>query len=151
MVWGCMSWYGIGRMVEVEGRMDAKQYVDILEKGLLPSIEESGISEDDLIFQQDNDPKHTSKTAAKWFDDHGIQLLDWPAQSPDLNPIEHLWSHLKHKLNQYDGPPNGVFEIWDRAAEEWGEIELEVCQKLMESMPRRLEAVIKARGGHTKY
>ena len=104
MVWGCMSWEGVGRMAEVEGRMNANQYVDILEENLLPSIQESGIPQEDLIFQQDNDPKHTSKLASRWFKDNGIELLDWPAQSPDLNPIKHLLDHMKCKLMEYETP-----------------------------------------------
>ena len=80
-----------------------------------------------------------------------ITLLDWPAQSPDLNPIEHLWHHIKKELGQYPTQAKGVWEIWERAAEVWEGIEPEVCQNLIESMPRRLEAVIKAKGGHTKY
>ncbi len=90
MVWGCMGWEGVGHLAEVEGRMDANQYVDILEDNLLPSLEESGISMEDVIFQQDNDPKHTSNKAKKWMEDSNINVLDWPPQSPDLNPIEHL-------------------------------------------------------------
>ena len=61
MVWGCIGWNGVGILSEVEGRMDAEQYVAILEAGLLQSMEESGIPEDEIIFQQDNDPKHTSR------------------------------------------------------------------------------------------
>jgi hypothetical protein len=151
MVWGCMGWNGVGVMVEVEGRMDAKQYVKILEEGLLESIQNSGVSPADVIFQQDNDPKHTSKLATKFLQDQGINVLDWPAQSPDLNPIEHLWECLKQMMNSYGHPPSGVFELWDRAAEKWGEITQEQCQTLIESMPSRLEAVIRAKGGNTKY
>ena len=73
----------------MEGRMDAEQYMAILEQVLLQSMEESGIPEDDIIFQQDNDSKHTSRRAQKWFEEQKIKLLDWPAQSPDLSPIEH--------------------------------------------------------------
>lgn len=151
MVWGCMGWNGVGHLAEVEGRMDADQYVDILKNHMLPSLEESGISEEEVIFQQDNDPKHTSKKAKKWMEDNNITLLDWPAQSPDISPIEHQWVHLKRELAKYEVAPKGVWEIWERVVEVWNNIPPEVCQNLIESMPRRLEAVIKAKGGHTKY
>ena len=59
--------------------MDSKQFVAILEKNLLPSIQESGIPEEEVIFQQDNDPKDNSKLAGKWFEDHEIKVMDWPA------------------------------------------------------------------------
>src|SRR5713226_6610960 len=146
-VWGRkdygMGWEGVGQLAEVEGRMDGDQYVAILEDHLVPSIEESGIFEEEAIFQQDNDPKHTSKKAKKWMEDHNISLLDWPPQYLDLNPIEHLWKHIKSELTKYPTQPKGVWEIWERVAE--------VCQNLIESMPRRVQAVIKAKGGHTKY
>src|SRR5229473_1992456 len=106
---------------------------------------------EEAIFQQDNDPKHTSKKAKKWMEDHNISLLDWPPQSPDLNPIEHLWKHIKSELTKYPTQPKGVWEIWERVAEVWDKIRPEVCQDLIESMPRRVQAVIKAKGGHTKY
>jgi hypothetical protein len=95
--------------------------------------------------------RYTSKKADQWFSDNNIIPLKWPAQSPDLNPIEHLWHHLKSKLQQYDTPPTGVHELWERVAEEWTEIPPETCQRLIESMPRRIQAVLKAKGGHTKY
>jgi transposase len=151
MVWGCMGWEGVGRLAEVEGRMDANQYVDILEDHLLPSMEDLAIGEEQMIFQQDNDPKHTSKKAQKWMEDKDITLLDWPPQSPDISPIEHLWVHLKDRLNEYPTPAKGVWETWERAVEVWNNIGPEVCQNLIESVPRRLAAVIKAKGGHTKY
>ena len=151
MVWGCMGWNGVGKLTEVQGIMDAKQYCQILEDGLVESFEELEIEEEERIFQQDNDPKHTSKLATKWFEDNNIQVLVWPAQSPDLNPIEHLWVHLKNRLKEYPRPPKGVHELWERVAEEWNKITPETCQNLIESMPRRIQAVIKAKGGHTKY
>ena len=63
MIWGCLGWESVGRLAEVEGKMNAEQYVDIMENNLLHNMEESEISLQDVIFQQDNDPKHTSKIA----------------------------------------------------------------------------------------
>ena len=74
-----------------------------------------------------------------------------PAQSSDLNPIEHLWNMLKRKLNEGDTPPSGVWELWDRASESWLNIGKDDCQKLIRSIPARIQEVLKAKGGHTKY
>ena len=87
MVWGCMGWERVGRLAEVEVKMNADQYVSILEDNLLPSMEESGFSAKDVIFQQDNNLKHTFKKATKWFEDNDINVLDWAPQSPDINPL----------------------------------------------------------------
>ena len=106
-----MGWEGVEKLAEVEGRMDAEQYVTILEDHLLPSIEKSGVSDEDVIFQQDNNSKHTSKQAQKWMEDNNIALLDWPAQSSDISPIEHLWIHIKRKLDEYPTPAKGVWKI----------------------------------------
>ena len=77
--------------------------------------------------------------------------MSWPAQSPDLNPIEHLWYHLKRRLGEYENAPGGMQELWKRVKVEWDKIEADTCQKLIESMPRRVDTVIREKGGHTKY
>ncbi len=69
-------------------------------------------------------------------------------------PSETFWgpsSKLKRRLAEYDVPPKGILELWDRVQEEWNKIQPEVCQDLIESMPRHVEAVVKAKGGYTKY
>ena len=88
------------------------------------------------------------KKADQWFSDNNITPLKWPAQSPDLNHIEHLQQHLKTKLQQYDTPPKGVHDLWDRMAKELNDMPPETCQTLIESMPRRIQAVLKAKGSY---
>src|SRR6266478_1792263 len=153
MVWGCMTWDGVGMACRIDGRMDGELYCQILEDEheLQETLSHYHKSPANVIFQQDNDPKHTSKKAKTWFEDHGFTVMGWPSQSPDLNPIEHLWNHVKKRLGEYEEPPSGVHELWDRFQEEWEKIEPSVCQNLIESMPRRIEAVLKAKGGYTKY
>ena len=70
MVWGCMGWNKVGRPVEVHGKMNADQYCEILKDGLVESFETLEMEEEERIFQQDNDPKHTSKKAQQWFEDN---------------------------------------------------------------------------------
>ena len=151
MIWGCMTWEGVGYSCKIDGKMDQHLYCQILEDDLWNTLEHYGLNPHDIIFQQDNDPKHTSKKAKQWFQDHDITVLPWPAQSPDLNPIEHLWSVLKRMLAEYEEAPTGIIELWERVQVEWEKIGAETCQRLIESMPRRMEAVIKAKGGYTKY
>src|SRR5271156_374847 len=150
-MWGCMAWEGVGDACKIDGKMDADLYVQILDEDLQESLQDFNKSPQDAIFQQDNDPKHKSKKATKWFSDNGIEVMSWPAQSADLSPIEHLWHHLKKTLKEYPQPPNGILELWECVQKEWDRIKPEVCQNLIESMPRRVAAVIRAKGGYTKY
>ncbi len=103
----------------------------------------------DFIFQQDLAPAHTAKSTKSWLNDYGVGVLDWPANSPDLSPIENLWCIVKRKMR--NKIPKNADELNATVKETWASIPPQQCHKLITSMPRRIEAVIKAKGAPTKY
>ncbi len=103
----------------------------------------------DLLFQQDLAPAHTAKSTKSWLNDHGVGELDWPANSPDLNPIENLWGIVKRKMR--NKRPKNADELKATVKETWASIPPQQCHKLITSMPRRIEAAIKTKGAPTKY
>ncbi|KAK3510395.1 hypothetical protein QTP70_005865 [Hemibagrus guttatus] len=102
-----------------------------------------------LPATQDLAPAHTAKSTKSWLNDHGVGVLEWPANSPDLNPIENLWGIVKRKMR--NKRPKNADELKATVKEPWASIPPQQCHKLITSMPRRIEAVIKAKGAPTKY
>ena len=100
MVWGAICHNGVGKLVFVNGKMDSEQYQSILRVGYDTSINMHGIDGSNLIFQQDNDPKHTSKSTRSWMDMNGFNVLEWPSNSPDMNPIEHVWNDVDMRVRK---------------------------------------------------
>ncbi len=115
---------------------------------MLPSADQL-FKDAGLFFQQYLAPAHTAKSAKSWLNDHGVGVLDWPAISPDLNPRENLWGIVKKKMR--NKRPKNADELKATVKETWASIPPQQCHKLISSMPRRIEAVIKAKGALTKY
>lgn len=150
MVWGCFVKNKLGPLVILEGRITGEVYQELLENHLMPFLDDLG---DDTIFvfQDDNAPVHRANSVLTWKEENLISSLPWPAQSPDLNPIEHLWDHLGRKVQKHKPQPKNRRELIAVLEEEWVKIEENVLEKLVNSMPKRVKDVISSKGYPTKY
>lgn len=147
MVWGCFSRDGIGPIHRIQGIMDQEIYMGIMKNVMLPYAKDK--MPRGWIFQQDNDPKHTAKSVQNFFKTKKVRVLDWPSQSPDLNPIEHLWEHVDRQIAGIK--PTKKDELFNIISTHWNKISIEVLINLIDSMPRRCAAVLRAKGYPTKY
>ena len=146
IVWGCMSAAGVGELHFIEGNMNSNIYCEVLQRSMIPSLKKLGRR---AMFQHDNDPKHTSKTTAALLKRLGVKGMDWPNMSPDLNPIEHLWGIIKRKVEMCR--VSNICQLRDVVMEEWKSIPVATCKALVNSMRRRVKAILNNDGGHTKY
>ena len=139
-----MTAAGVGELYFIEGNMNSNMYYEILQQSMIPSLQKLGRR---AVFQHDNDPKHTSKMT--------IALLklrvkvDWPSMSPDLNPIEHIWRILKRRVDVCQ--VSNICQLHNVIMEEWKSIPVATCEALVNSIPRRVKAVLDNDGGYTKY
>ena len=150
-----MVWAGIS----VEGRTDlhvfarggitAQRYRDEV---ILPIVlPYAGAVGPDFVFMDDNAPIHRARLVEQCLLEQGIDRLDWPARSPDLNPIEHLWDTLGRAVRNRQQPPRNVQELGEALTEEWAAIQQRVISRLILSMRRRCQACVNSRGGQTRY
>jgi len=152
MFWGCFSKLGLGPLIALDGSMNSEKYIKMLETTVVPLIVEAfqdqGVK---MVFMQDNAPCHKAKSVVDFLDQNFVETLDWPPQSPDMNPIENLWAIIKQRRQKKFGFPNTKKEIIDQIFSVWEDISEELTSSLAESVIRRLHAVLAAQGGNTKY
>ncbi len=141
MVWGCISAYGMGSLHVLEGTMNAERYIKVLEQHMLPSRWR--------VFQQDNAKPHTAVITTAWLRSRRVRVLNWHACSPDLSPIEDIWHIIKRKIRQRQPRTLQLLETYIR--QEWDQIPTPKLQKLITSMPRCLQTVLKRRGDATPW
>ncbi len=136
---------GVGPLCFLKSTVNAAIYQERLEHFMLPSADKL-YGDADFIFQQDLAPAHTAKGTKSWFNDRGVTVLDWPANTPDLNPIENdgILSKGKWETRWAD-------ELKAAIKETWASITPQQCHKLITFMPCWIEAVIKAKWASTKY
>ena len=148
MVWACFAASGPGRLAIIDGTMNSELYQRILKENVRTSVHELNLKRR-WVMQQDNDPKHTSRSTKEWLKKNKVNVLEWPSQSPDLNPIEMLWKDLKRAVHVRK--PTNIPELKLFCTEEWAKIPPSRCAGLINSYRKRLVAVIAAQGGHTRY
>ena len=129
----------------IQGNLNAVRYCnEIVQPVLLPFLRHGHAS----IFQQDNARPHVARHTMNFLTANNVNVLDWPARSPDISPIEHLWNHLGRIVRER----NDVNNVRERVLhEEWDRIPMDVVRRLILSMRRRCVAVIDSHGGHTRY
>ncbi len=141
VVWGCISAYGMGSLNVLEGTMNAERYIKFLEQHMLPSRWR--------LFQQDNAKPHTAAITTAWLRSRRVRVLNWPACSPDLSPIENIWRIIKRKIHQRRPQTLQQLETYIRAR--MGKNPTPKLQKIITSMPRHLQTVLKRRGDATLW
>ncbi|KAI5624640.1 hypothetical protein C0J50_15786, partial [Silurus asotus] len=154
VVWGVMSSAGVGPLCFIKSKVSTAIYQEVLERFMLPSADQL-YGDADFNFQQELPPAHTAKTRiiSDWFLEHDNEftVLKWPLQSPDLNPIEDLWDVVEREIRIMDVQPTNLQQLRDAIMSIGTKISEECFQDLVESMPRRIKAVLKAKGGPTRY
>jgi hypothetical protein len=149
MVWGAIGFNCKSRLLFIDGTLTSQRYItDVLEVEAVSLVLESPR----LIYQQDNARPHSARSTMNYLTSMGVDVLPWPARSPDLNPIEHLWDMLQRRLHDnYAELPANVQMLRTRLQQQWDEIQLSEINDLCDSMTRRLRACMDVRGGHTSY
>ena len=148
MVWGGVSQHHWTELVVIAGNRNAVRYrEDIILPHVVPFLQ----AHPDMTLQQHNATSHTARSVCDFLQDRNVSVLPWPAKSPELNPIEHVWNLFDRSVRARAIHPRNVSKLAGALVEEWGNISQQELANLVQSMRRRCIAVLNAAGGHTRY
>jgi len=151
MIWACFCWDKLGPIITIDGSVNQEKYIEILGDNVLPFWKRMKRRHRSPIFQDDNARAHRAISVSNWKRRQGIRSLAWPAQSPELNPIENLWSILKERIRKRIPHPANVKQLEQYIHEEWNQLDLLILKNLVKSMRRRNRMVFLSKGYQTKY
>ncbi|KAJ8417445.1 hypothetical protein AAFF_G00286720 [Aldrovandia affinis] len=152
MLWAMFCWETLGPGIHVDVTLTRTTYLNIVANQVHPFMA-TVFPDSSGLFQQDNAPCHTAKIVKEWFEGHDkeFKVLTWPPNSPDLNPIDHLWNVLDKQVQSMEASPHNLQDLKDLMLTSWCQIPQDTFRGLVEYMPRRVRDVLVARGGPTQY
>ena len=149
MVWDAFYPHGKSELTILKGTQRSENYIETLEDYLLPFFDR--FPKEKFIFQQDNASVHISKKTKKWFEEQKIEVLEWPALSPDLNPIENIYGILARRDYANERQFNTRNELIAIIQKTWNEIEPEFLSRLVGSMKNRCASAVEKKGDKISY
>jgi len=151
MDWARFSARGRTPLRRVIGSMNSDQYEEVLAEDVFNYTVADYGAPDAAWLQEDLEPCHASKRCKAAKDALGLKPMPWMGQSPDLNPIENAWNELDRRLRSRTMSPKNFDELWEALCEERDAIPASFYTSLIQSMPRRVQAIVASKGSGTKY
>lgn len=150
MMWAAICWGGKSAIVFVDGTLTGAYYLhDILQPVGIPFAQQA--VGQNFLWMDDNARPHRAAIVSNWMRNNGVQCIEWPPYSPDMNPIEHAWDELGRAVMRRTPPPSNLEELRYAIAVEWDALPMRKIRRLLSSMRSRCDSVINAAGGGTRY
>ena len=150
MLWGCITYQGVGIFTQVWCNINSRKYINILDTYLWPVIARH-FPTDEYLFQDDNAPVHAYSETKRWKQENDIKCMTWPSQSPDLNIIKNVWRTIKIHLQSQITDVKNKTQLVAKMKEIWISLPRHYIRSLYASIPKRLCQVIRSKGHATKY
>lgn len=153
MLWGAIAYNMPDPLIRIPPNCrKASDYINIVLEGPLQCFyREMKVAQGGTFIVEDGAPVHTAKVTREWHKNHEMKVLFHPSNTPDLNPIENVWSYLKNVVNDRPVRPKNIDEAEAALFEEWGKIDLIYINTVIESMPKQVQKILKANGNSIKY